>query len=86
MSPPPQGCGYQLEQLMELAGLACAQTLFNVYPRNTFKNVLVACGPGNQGGDGLVAARHLRLWGYQVAVWYPKPGKKDFFKVSIALV
>jgi NAD(P)H-hydrate epimerase len=46
-------------QLMELAGLACAQTLAHVYPRDKHKRVLVCCGPGNQGGDGLVAARHL---------------------------
>lgn len=46
-------------QLMELAGLACAQTLAKVYPRDTHRRVLVCCGPGNQGGDGLVAARHL---------------------------
>ena len=44
---------------MELAGLACAQTLATVYKRETHPRVLVCCGPGNQGGDGLVAARHL---------------------------
>ena len=47
------------EQLMELAGLACAQTLATVYNKEKYPRVLVCCGPGNQGGDGLVAARHL---------------------------
>ena len=44
---------------MELAGLACAQTLATVYDKDKYSRVLVCCGPGNQGGDGLVAARHL---------------------------
>ena len=38
--------GYRLEQLMELAGLACAQTVQSVYPSHTHKKVLVAAGPG----------------------------------------
>lgn len=46
-------------QLMELAGLACAQALATAYPSDEYRHVLVCCGPGNQGGDGLVAARHL---------------------------
>lgn len=50
---------FSLDQLMELAGLACAQTLAQVYSKDTHPHVLVCCGPGNQGGDGLVAARHL---------------------------
>ena len=49
-------------QLMELAGLACAQTLATVYGKDKYPRVLVCCGPGNQGGDGLVAARHLGTW------------------------
>lgn len=37
-----------------------------------YKSALIICGPGNNGGDGLVAARHMILFGYKVAVYYPK--------------
>jgi NAD(P)H-hydrate epimerase len=50
---------FSIDQLMELAGLACAQTLTTSYRKDVYPRVLVCCGPGNQGGDGLVAARHL---------------------------
>jgi NAD(P)H-hydrate epimerase len=73
---------YDIHQLMELAGLACAQTVYACYPPETFPKVLVAAGPGNQGGDGLVAARHLTHFGYSVSVWYPKQGKTEMFAVS----
>lgn len=34
---------------MELAGLACAQSLATVYRKDVYPRVLVCCGPGNQG-------------------------------------
>ncbi|KIS69320.1 NADHX epimerase [Mycosarcoma maydis] len=71
--------GFSLDQLMELAGLSCAQAVFECYPPTKYPNVLVACGPGNQGGDGLVAARHLYHFGYEPVVWYPKQGKTELF-------
>lgn len=77
----PDGVGYLLPQLMELAGLACASALFKSYPPDVCPHLLVAAGPGNQGGDGLVAARHAKLWGYDVQVWYPKQGKTEIFQV-----
>jgi len=39
---------------------------------NKFKNkktIIVLCGPGNNGGDGFVIARHLMNWGYKVKVY-----------------
>ncbi|KAH9922861.1 YjeF N-terminal domain-like protein [Epithele typhae] len=71
---------FSIDQLMELAGLACAQTLATVYGKEKYPRVLVCCGPGNQGGDGLVAARHLGLFGYRPTIWMPKPGSKDIYK------
>lgn len=51
--------------LMERAGAALARAI-SLYagPRET----LVLCGPGNNGGDGYVAARHLAKQGYSVRV------------------
>ncbi|THH30674.1 hypothetical protein EUX98_g3528 [Antrodiella citrinella] len=71
---------FSLDQLMELAGLACAQTLATVYKKETHPRVLVCCGPGNQGGDGLTAARHLGMFGYQPVIWMPKPGSKEIYQ------
>lgn len=46
--------------LMARAGLAVAQWARALYPHA--RSVWVACGPGNNGGDGLVAACHLAAW------------------------
>ena len=53
----------------ELAGLSVAQVVWAEYgvevvpvsidEKSEENNVLVLCGPGINGGDGLVAARHL---------------------------
>ena len=56
---------FSIDQLMEVAGLCCAHVTAKVYPLQRGGEgggggrVLVVCGPGNNGGDGLVAARHL---------------------------
>jgi len=73
-------CGYSIDQLMELAGLSVAQSVYKSYPPKSHPNCVVLCGPGNNGGDGLVAARHLKLFGYkQLKVYYPRPSKKPLF-------
>ena len=52
--------------LMQRAGLATARLALALAPHA--RTVWVACGPGNNGGDGLEAAMHLQGWGLHPAV------------------
>ena len=83
--------GFSLDQLMELAGLAVAEAAVDYingggegggdfsFKAKKSKDVLVLCGPGNNGGDGLVAARHLKNSGFVPVVVYPRPRKDALF-------
>lgn len=62
---------FSVDQLMELAGLSCATAIHKCFPPKSYQRVLVLCGPGNNGGDGLVCARHMKLFGYLTEVYYP---------------
>ncbi|VDD89763.1 unnamed protein product [Enterobius vermicularis] len=66
--------GFSVDQLMELAGLSCAHAVAKKYPPG---KVLVIVGPGNNGGDGLVCARHLKLFGYSPVILYPKRSNSE---------
>src|SRR5260370_9800370 len=54
------------ETLMENAGAAVAEAVMARHPPGS--RVAVVAGTGNNGGDGFVAARHLREAGYRVTV------------------
>ncbi|MQF82883.1 NAD(P)H-hydrate dehydratase [SAR202 cluster bacterium AD-802-E10_MRT_200m] len=57
-------------QLMEQAGLAFAQTLQTFLGGNIAgKTVVAFIGPGNNGADGLIASRHLNIWGARLIVY-----------------
>ena len=54
-----------VEELMERAGTALAEAVYRFAGPTP---ALVLCGPGNNGGDGYVAARHLAARGVQVRI------------------
>lgn len=64
-------------ELMRRAGIAVAQEAWLSLGMNEGAPVLVLCGPGNNGGDGLVAAYELSQWGASVAVYLTRPRGDD---------
>ena len=79
-----QALGVESVRLMEHAGCAvaaAAHALAVVTERWDKGPILVLCGPGNNGGDGFVAARHLSRHGARVVTALvateAHPGGKD---------
>jgi hydroxyethylthiazole kinase-like uncharacterized protein yjeF len=58
--------GLPTEKLMEKAGKAVAEEGRHILGKIDQQHILFLIGPGNNGGDGLVAARYLHDWGAQV--------------------
>lgn len=63
-----EAAGTPLATLMERAGEAVANVVLERFDALARRGVLVACGTGNNGGDGWVAARILHGHGLPVAV------------------
>ncbi len=61
--------GLPTNVLMENAGKAVAEEVRQILSTADQKNILILIGPGNNGGDGLVAARYLHDWGAQVSLY-----------------
>jgi len=60
--------------LMENAALGCVKWLESRFPDGG--NAVILCGRGNNGGDGLVIARHLRVLGWTCRVAVVGPAEK----------
>ena len=67
--------GLPLHTLMQRAGLSVARLTLALAPHSQL--IWVACGPGNNGGDGFQAAQQLHQWGKKVVVtWTGLPDHK----------
>ena len=61
--------GFLRKFMMENAGAVSVKRLIEKFGDITSKNILVFAGLGNNGGDGLVIARHLSGYGSNVTVF-----------------
>lgn len=73
--------GIPISTLMERAGIAVADA---VRARFSHGRVVIWCGPGDNGGDGYVAARHLRRKGWSVRVEASAPPASEAAKRAAA--
>lgn len=74
--------GVDSYQLMQRAGESVASSLLSWLPVNDNLKVLVVAGPGNNGGDGLVAASYLARRGAATTVWLLQKRSRDISKTA----
>jgi NAD(P)H-hydrate epimerase len=73
--------GLPIELMMENAGLQLARLIVETATLNS--KILIGIGDGNNGGGGLVAARRLAAWGFDVSMDLPVPITKDLPKIQL---
>jgi len=75
--------GLATSALMENAGQAVATEVKKILGKVDKKSIIILIGPGNNGGDGLVAARHLNDWGAKVSLYLygQRPSDDPNFKL-----
>ena len=76
--------GVTTDNLMENAGLAVAESTRRLLSGIAGTRVLILVGPGNNGADGLVTARHLRRWGARVTAYVVVGRPSDDPKMEMA--
>ena len=69
-----QAAGTPAAVLMERAGAGVARACLDLLGGGYGRRAVVVCGKGNNGGDGLVAARHLARAGVRVVAILLEPG------------
>jgi ADP-dependent NAD(P)H-hydrate dehydratase / NAD(P)H-hydrate epimerase len=77
--------GATWQGLMATAGQKVAEAAIRWRGPDTEQRVLVIAGPGNNGGDGLVVARHLKEhgWAVRCITWGRVPGKDPHLLVPL---
>ena len=80
-----EAAGVSTDTLMENAGLACALSIRERMGGAAGRRVVVLVGPGNNGADGLVLARHLARWGADVCCYVVRGRPADDPKMTDAL-
>lgn len=68
-----EAAGTPASELMQQAGLSAAQIVWRHIDGDPDRPVLILVGPGNNGGDGLVAATGLREVGGEVHAYLLRP-------------
>ena len=87
-----EAAGVSTDTLMENAGLAVARSARRVIGPLTGVPILALIGPGNNGADGLVTARHLQRWGATVTTYLcrerpsPDPKLTDATAVGVNII
>lgn len=76
--------GLTTETLMENAGRAVAEETRKLIGNVMGKHILVIVGPGNNGGDGLVAGRYLEDWGAEVTLYLCSQRSADDKNLALA--
>ncbi|MBI2867358.1 MAG: NAD(P)H-hydrate dehydratase [Chloroflexi bacterium] len=80
-----EAAGVSTDTLMEKAGLAAAEQARAFLGGDVRgQRVVVLIGPGNNGGDGLVTARHLAAWGAIATAYLCAPRKEPDPKLELA--
>ena len=75
--------GLPTDVLMENAGKAVAEEIKNILRDMVKPRIVILIGPGNNGGDGLVAARHLHDWGADVNLFMLSQREHDTNLIKI---
>ena len=77
--------GVSTDTLIETAGLAAARVCIPILGIVAGSKILVLVGPGNNGGDALVVARHLQRWGARVTGYLVSSRPEEDPKLKSAL-
>lgn len=80
--------GLPLAVLMENAGRGVAEAIVEAFEElDEPLEIVIVAGKGNNGADGLVAARHLEEWGHEVRIVIPDEGEgSELFEEQMAAI